>query len=284
VVLIYDGDNAGQNATKRAIPILEKAGLQVKVLQMRDAKDPDEFLKKFGADRFKLLLEESSNRIEYQLNAILKKYDLREDDQKVKYLQESAELICTLPGAVQREVYGGRVAEAAKVSMEAMKLEIQRAYKRRQNREKKQQEKIDLAPARKLQPKSRSIRYDNMKSAMAEEGVLAMILREPALLDQTKGLTAQQFSSQLLGKVYDQLSTRHVQGLEVSLAVLSDFSAEEMSHIAGILQRQQGPVNEQALSDCVRTIQAEHQQASVSSDEDILALRDKLKQRKGIKG
>ena len=56
VVLIYDGDTAGQNATKRAIPILEKAGLQVKVLQMRDAKDPDEFLKKFGADRFKLLL------------------------------------------------------------------------------------------------------------------------------------------------------------------------------------------------------------------------------------
>ena len=80
VVLIYDGDTAGQRATQRAIPILEKAGLQVKVLQMRDAKDPDEFLKKFGADRFKLLLEESSNRVEYQLNAIRKKYDLREDD------------------------------------------------------------------------------------------------------------------------------------------------------------------------------------------------------------
>ena len=84
VVLIYDGDTAGQNATKRAIPILEKAGLQVKVLQMRDAKDPDEFLKKFGADRFKMLLEESSNRVEYQLSAILKKYDIREDDQRVK--------------------------------------------------------------------------------------------------------------------------------------------------------------------------------------------------------
>ena len=57
VMLIYDGDEAGQNATKRAIPMLEKAGLQVKVLQMRDAKDPDEFLKKFGADKFKLLFE-----------------------------------------------------------------------------------------------------------------------------------------------------------------------------------------------------------------------------------
>ena len=93
VVLIYDGDTAGQRATQRAIPILEKAGLQVKVLQMRDAKDPDEFLKKFGADRFKLLLEESSNRVEYQLGAIRKKYDLREDDQRIKYIHESADLI-----------------------------------------------------------------------------------------------------------------------------------------------------------------------------------------------
>ena len=157
VVLIYDGDTAGQNATKRAIPILEKAGLQVKVLQMRDAKDPDEFLKKCGADRFKLLLEESSNRVEYQLNAILKKYDLRDDDQKVKYLQESAELICTLGSSVQREVYAGRVAEVGKISMEAMKMEVDRAFRHRIAREKKKQEKIDLSPARNLQPKNRSI-------------------------------------------------------------------------------------------------------------------------------
>ncbi len=283
VVLIYDGDTAGQNATKRAIPILEKAGLQVKVLQMRDAKDPDEFLKKFGADRFKLLLEESSNRVEYQLNAILKKYDLREDEQRVKYLQECAELISTLPGAVQREVYGGRVAELAKISREAMSMEIQRAYKRRQNREKKQQEKLDLSPARKLQPKVRSIRYDNMKSALAEEEILAQILRESAMPDRTKNLKPEHFSSDLLGKVYAQLSDRWNQGLEVSISVLTDFSAEEMSHIAGILQRQTQPVSEQVLEDCIRTILAEHQVASVSSDGDLLALQARMKKRKGIK-
>ena len=120
IVLIYDGDKAGQNATQRAIPILEKAGLQVKVLQIEGAKDPDEFLHKFGADRFKLLLEGSSNRVEYQLNAIALKYDLKQDDQKVKFLQESADLIATLGSAVQREVYGGRVAEKAKISPDAM--------------------------------------------------------------------------------------------------------------------------------------------------------------------
>ena len=283
VVLIYDGDTAGQNATKRAIPILEKAGLQVKVLQMRDAKDPDEFLKKFGADRFKLLLEESSNRVEYQLNAILKKYDLRDDDQKVKYLQESAELISSLPSSVQREVYAGRVAEAAKISLDAMKLEVNRAFKRRIAREKKKQEKIDLSPARNLQPKSRTIRYDNMKSAMAEEMLLALCLRESALLDQTAGLKQEAFSSELLGRVYGQLMQRHREGLEVNLSGLTDFTAEEMSHLAGILHRQQGPVNEQALSDCVRTIQREYQSGKVETEDDLLAYRNKMKERKGIK-
>jgi len=282
VVLIYDGDQAGQNATKRAIPILEKAGLQVKVLQMRDAKDPDEFLKKFGGDKFKVLLEESSNRVEYQLNAIRKKYDLREDDQKVKFLHECADLISTLGSPVQREVYGGRVAEAAKISMDAMKLEISRAWKRRQYQQKKKQETIDLAPAKALQPKSRTIRYDNVKSAMAEECVITQILREPALLDQTKGLQAEMFSSELLGRAYGQLKNRHDQGMDVSIAVLTDLSNEEMSHITATVQRQQETVSEQAFADCVRTILSEHQASSVSSEDDLLAFQNKLRERKGL--
>ena len=283
VVLIYDGDEAGQNATQRAIPILEKAGLKVKVLQMRDAKDPDEFLKKFGADRFRLLLEESSNRVEYQLGAIAKKYDLRDDDQRVQYLQEAAELLGSLPGAVQREVYGARVAENARIGPDAMKLEIDRAWKRRLAREKKQQEKIDLAPARNLQPKSRTIRYDNLKSAMAEEMLLALILQEPALLEQTGELKPEIFSSPLLGRVYGQLAERYRQGLEVSVGGLTDLTNEEMSHVAGILQRQRGPVNEQALQDCLGTIRREYQARKVETEDDLLALRNQLKERKGIK-
>ena len=283
IVLIYDGDKAGQNATQRAIPILEKAGLRVKVLQIEDAKDPDEFLHKFGADRFKLLLEESSNRVEYQLNAIALKYDIKLDDQKVKFLQESADLIASLGSAVQREVYAGRVADKAKISLDAMKLEVDRAFKRRTSKEKKQQEKIDLSPARNLQPKSRNIRYDNMKSVMAEEGVIALALREPALLDKTANLQDTSFSSQLLGRVYRILKQRHAQGLEVSLAVLEDLSQDEMSHMVGVLQRHDGPVSEQAFADCVATICAEHQASSVNSEDDLLAFRSRLQQRKGMK-
>ena len=281
VVLIYDGDQAGQNATQRAIPMLEKAGLKVKVLQMRDAKDPDEYLKKFGADRFRILLEESSNRVEYQLRAIQRKYDLKIDEQRVAFISEAADFVSSLSNAVQREVYGTRVAEAASISYEAMKIEVDKAYKRRLYREKKKQEQVSLSPARNLQPRSKTIRYDNMKSAMAEEAILAMVLKEPALLAQTGSLTLEMFSVPLLGRAYGQLQDRFQKGLEVSLTGLTDLDGEEMSHLAGIYQRQQGPVSEQALKDCVRTVQTEHQSGRVETGDDLMRLRDKMKERKG---
>ena len=282
VVLIYDGDEAGQRAAQRAIPMLEKAGLQVKVLRMKDAKDPDEYLKKFGADKFKVLLEQSSNRVEYQLNAIRRKYDLREDEQRVKFIQEAAQLICTLPSAVQREVYGHRVAEAGQISYDAFKVELDKVYRRRTNREKKQQEQQDLQPAKKLQPKTRAFYYKNMKSAMAEEAVLAMVITQPALFAMTEGLTEQMFSAPVLGRAYDQLKQRYFHGLEVAPSVLMDFTPEEMSHLVGITQRHEGPINETALMDCIQTIRREHQLENVSTDDDLLALQNKLKEKKGL--
>ena len=282
VVLLYDGDAAGQKATKRAIPILEKAEIAVKVLQIPDNMDPDDYLRKFGPDKFKLLLEDSSNRVEYQLTVIKNTYDLSVDDQRVKYLQEASALLSTL-GAVQREIYGHRVAELAKVTYETVKLETNKAFRRRMAKEKKKQEGIDLAPARALQPKSRTIRYDDVKSAVAEEGIIALGLRDPALLDQTGGLKPADFSVELLGRVFGQLQSRHQQGLEVSLGVLADLTPEEMSHVTAVSQRQQGPVNAQAFRDCVRTVTSQKQSKQVTTDDDLLALRNKLKESKGTK-
>ena len=281
VVLTYDGDEAGQRAAQRAIPMLEKAGIQVKVLQMKDAKDPDEFLHKFGPDRFRLLLEDCANRVEYQLAAIMKKHDLQVDEERVEFIHEAARLICSLPSAVQREIYGHRAAEAGKISYEAMKIEVNKAYKQRLKKEEKQQEKIDLAPARNLQPKSRTIRYDNMKSAMAEEAVLAMLLKEPALFEKVGTLAPEQFSVSLLGKVFEQLRQCYRQGREVGCHALTDFAPEEMSHFVGILQRHERPVNETELADCIATILAEHQVQNVASDDDLLALQKKLREKKG---
>lgn len=283
VILIYDGDDAGQNATRRAMPMLEKAGLKLRILKMRDAKDPDEFLKKFGADRFRMLLDESANQMEYQLSSLAAKYDLGEPDQKVEFLKDAAEILASVHSPVQQEVYGTRAAEKAGVSYDSMKLEIEKARKRLRSREKKQLEKTALSPAVTAQPQARNLRYDNMKSAMAEEQILSMVFKDPNLLSQIQ-VTPEEFSAPLLSRCFAAAKDRFSQGLQVSLGTLEGFAPEEVSHLAWVIQKYDAPISEQALSECAETIRTEHKAKNISTADDLMALQRSLQQKKGLRG
>ena len=94
--------------------------MKVRVLRVTGAKDPDEFIKQFGRDAFLRLLDQSENQVDYRLEQIRKKYDLSDDSQKVGFLQEAAQLLSSLPSAVEREIYGGHAAQMAGISAEAM--------------------------------------------------------------------------------------------------------------------------------------------------------------------
>ena len=278
VILIYDGDEAGQRAAQRAIPMLEKAGLSVKVLQLKDAKDPDEYLKKFGADKFQLLLNDSSNRVEYQLNAIRKKYDLAIDEERVKFLQEAAELICTLNGDVKREVYSIRVAEAAKISEDVMRSEVERARKRLLLREKKKDEKIALSPATNLQRKgTNKIPYNDVKSGKAEEKIIVYILLDSAVMEQCKDLKSEYFTVPLFAKVFRQLEEAYKCGNKATISTLTDLSSEEISHIVSCLQ-EENKIDERALRDYIHIILSKRSLRSVDDNQDLLAYQNKLKQ------
>ena len=278
VVLTYDGDEAGQNATQRAIPMLEKAGLQVKVLRMQGAKDPDEFLKKYGADRFSLLLDQSENQAEYRLESLKRRFDLSQDEQRVQFLQQAAGLVSSFPSAVQREVYGARAAEAAGISPQAMKLEVDKAYKKRRRQEEKKQLSQDLSPARKLQPLAQGIRYDNVRSAMAEEGLLRQILKEPELLRDIS-LKPEQFSSPLLARAYSAFRRQHEAGQAVGLSGLGEeFTPQEMSHLSQVAQRRDTTLSEQALKDYIRIITEENARANLSGPDALLQLAQRKKQ------
>lgn len=282
MVLCYDGDQAGQNAAKRAIGILEKTGITVKVLRMQGAKDPDEFLKKYGAERFKKLLGMSENQAVYQLESIRRKYDLSADDAKVEFLKEAAELVASMGSSVEREVYSNRAAEMAGVAPDAMRLEVSRAYKRRINAQKKREERQNLRPAEQLQPTVSGLKYENVKSAVAEEGVLGQIFLEPALLDLTKNLTPQQFSSLLLGKVYAWMQQRWQEGEGISIPAMGgSFTPEEISHITRISQKMEGVVSEKALRDYIGVIQSE---AAKRSGEDLMAALHRRREQNGYGG
>lgn len=284
IVLIYDGDEAGQNATRRAIPMLEKVGLQVKILRMQGAKDPDEFLRKYGAARFSLLLDQSENQAEYRLQSLRRKYDLTQDEQRVAFLSEAAEFVSTLQSAAQREVYGRRAAEAAGVSYDAVRIEAEKAFKKRRAWERKKQEAQNLTPAAQQQPHIKGIRYDNVRSAMAEEGLLRMLLKEPALFASV-ALLPEQFSSELLGRAFAELSARNAAGQSVALGVLEgSFSPEEMAHLSAVANKDDQIINEDALRDYVDVIRQEDATRHRAGNEALLTMAENLRQKKGYGG
>lgn len=286
-VIAYDGDGAGVAAAQRAIPLLEKAGLKVKVLQMRGAKDPDEFIKTYGRDAFAKLLDESTNHIEYRLEKIRAKYDLSDDAQRIEFLHEATGLVASLSSAVEREVYGGRAAQAAGISADAMAQEVKKELRRRLYKEKKKQERHDLAPAANLQPNQRGLHYDNIRSAAAEEGVLRLVLLEPSLLNQTEGLTGADFSAPLLGKVFDLLRDRYAGGRTVNLGGLASvLTAEEMSHLARINDKPENLGHAQrALTDYIKIIRMERMKQQGGTDEELLrAAQEKYRRDKSYGG
>ncbi len=283
-VIAYDGDGAGVAAAQRAIPILEKAGLKVKVLRMQGAKDPDEFIKAYGREAFARLLDQSENQVDYRLAQLQKKFDLSDDSQKVAFLQEAAQLVSALHSAVEREIYGGHAAQAAGVTPDAMKLEVDRALKGRLRKAKKQQERRDLTPTSQLQPRARSLRYENVRSARAEEGLLRLLMLDPGLADKMAGITGAEFSSPLLGRAFDRLMQRAGEGLSTQLAALAeDFSGGEMDHLAQVAAQPESVANSgQAIADYISLIRGEKllREGGEQGDDLLLAVQKKYQQKK----
>ncbi len=278
IVLSYDSDEAGVAAAKRAIGILNRVGLNVKVLKVVGAKDPDEFLKQYGPSAFQRLLDQSENQAEYQLLQIQKKYDLTDDEQRVRFLQEAAQFVALMPSPVEREVYGSRAARAAGVESKVMSEEVERQRRQKSWRTRRQEERKALTPAANHQPDQRSFRYEHVRSALAEEGVIRLVLMDPSLFERLGSLKEEQFSAPVLQHIFQLLRQRWEEGLESTLDSLSArLAPEELSHLTRILQtpERQGSA-EQALADYVSTIQSEYRKRTMSGDGDLLTLiRDK---------
>ncbi|MDD2956732.1 MAG: DNA primase [Oscillospiraceae bacterium] len=295
VVLCYDNDNAGKIATERALQILNNSEFSVKVLQLPRRlvngeyvkQDADDFIKLQGPDAFERLLSGSENGVEFRMAQVAGKHDLGSDEGRIAYCGEISDLLAGLSSAVEREIYTARAAEAAKITPEAMKLEVQRAFGQRLAREKRAQLRRDLNPAAQLQPRERTLRYENVRSARAEEGILRLLLLDESLFPSQPPLAAEQFSSSLLGRAFAALWQAKTDGRTVSMASLAaTFSPEEMSHLTAICQQPESARNgKQALADYIRIVQTEAAKRTGGTQTDpLLAATEKYKDKKGTGG
>ena len=238
VTLCYDSDEAGQKATARTIPILEKAGLTVRMLRLPEGKDPDEFIKKNGADAFRAVIEGSRSKFDYILESVRGKYTLDDTEEKLRAIGEVCRYIAGVYSQVERDLYIARAAQAFSVDPKSVRGDVE-AQRRRNNRanDKKRREELIRVTAG-LSDRVNPDYAKQPRAARMEEEVLGMLLLHPeymTLAERESLLNEEMFPTALGKRIYTWMKARLPEE-PVSISYMGeDFTPEEIGRAAKML-------------------------------------------------
>lgn len=238
VVLIFDADAAGKKGAQRAISLLRETGLRIRLVNVPDGKDPDEFIRKNGADRFKLLLQRAANDVEYRLMELGSKHLLNTSEGKVEYLKQATLMLSELNNPLERDVYVGKLAAELSVSKDALNDQLQYQLKKRQKQRQERQMSEVIKQSEAVQKKVNPDAGSRFRAASAEEAVLGMCLLHPDFLKTLIAvLPPEEMVTPFNRKVYLSLIERQREGKEIELAYLSEeYDIDEMAYITKMVR------------------------------------------------
>ena len=246
VILSYDSDEAGQKATLRSLELFRNSPVKVGVLQIPGAKDPDEYIKKYGPERFQALLDGVGNALDFRLKRLRDQYDLSQDAQRLQYVKEAVEMLAERSNPTEQEVYAGRLAEETNISKTAILAQLGTAVKRAggKYRREKNRELLRSGEMNQIKVPYSAGGSQALGIASAQQRLLAAILREPRYLELAKQqLTAEQFIQPQQKELYEAMLNCSREGVELSLTALRAFVSEEALNELSRLAAQYSDVN-----------------------------------------
>ncbi|WP_296626524.1 DNA primase [uncultured Negativibacillus sp.] len=275
VVLAYDSDGPGQAATKRALNIFDEVGVKVTVLSMTGAKDPDEYIQKYGRERFAMLIDGSRNAIEFELSRLRNNHDVQTADGKVNFLKEACKLFAGIRNPVEREVYITQVANELEISPQAIKAQIQSLDKREQSRQRRQQKAdTNIYIGRMAAAKNDVSRQVNLRYAMAEEGILYCLMKNPDFYQTVREKIApEDFVTEVNRELYTAMVKRLESGQPIEMLDLSsELSPQAMGRVSAILAT--APVQRCDLAELDDYIQRLSEHRNVKTEKEVAQMDD----------
>ena len=273
VIISYDSDEAGQKATRRAINLLSEAGINTKIIKMSGAKDPDEFIKKFGATRFKMLLDDSEGAVNFELEKCRSGLDLNSEPDKIKFLKNAVRVLAGISNRLERDVYISKTAKMADVSIEILRAQVNDEIRKNINIDRKKEwQAIRSRPyfTDKLVPESAKA----PRQVKAEEGILAYLFKFPDKIKYTESLiTPDYFITEFYRRVYVYYCEHAWDNENFSVSSFAgEFTDEEMGRIVGIeAEYREITITEHNLNDYINILtDYKNKPSSVESDDDLV--------------
>lgn len=276
VVVAYDSDGAGRKATTRAFSFFDELGVKVRVLNIPGAKDPDEYIKKFGAQRFKMLLDESASVTDYKLTEIAQKNDVSTPSGKVSYLKEAASVLADIRSPVERDVYIRKLGNDLGVSHEAIAEQVKNLLQRRRKVQEKQDADNLVRSVSRPDRKEDPDRTAHKKAAVCEDTLLSLLYKNPDKLETvTDKLSEDDFVTGQNRRVFEALCRVIRESGVPDLTRLSAFLNDaDLSHMSRLIATAP-PFDSKMLEECIRelkTIASAPDETAISKmDDDALA-------------
>ena len=241
VVLLYDSDDAGQRATDRAIKILSEVGMDVRILKLNGAKDPDEYIKKFGADRFRALLGESRTGFDFKVSRALANLDLQIPDEKIKASAAICEIIADSSSGVEREVFLTKASELLKLPIDVLRNNVEHIIRKRKNEQKKDESRQAQMSIRNIGDRINPDAVKFVGANALEETILGLLLiyeeYRSAVSKGSVSLEADDFVTAFGKKVFQTLFDVYNSSDEFLPAMLGQyFTADEMGRLEKMRQ------------------------------------------------
>lgn len=256
IVLMLDADAAGQKAVRRASELLENTGLSVRVVVVPDGKDPDEYIKKNGKERFAALLEGAVSDMEYKLLTAAKDINLDNEDGRLKYLAAAAEIIAASDDIMTRDIYIGRLSEKYGVSRTALNARIEELRKR--NRRQKQKKEIsDIIRPKYTKDDINPERRKSVKGTAAEETLIAVLLKNPDFYKiAAEKLPPEKMLTSLNRRIYEAILSVLERGGTLDISAFAEkLLPAEIGYLVSLQNSEKAGKNpEIVLKDCIGVI------------------------------
>lgn len=289
VVISYDSDGAGQKATMKAINLLSEAGVEARVLQMTGAKDPDEYVKKYGADGFRMLLKQSGGAISFELNKLTYGLDMDSPEGKAAYLKKAVNLLADVDNKIDRMVYVSDTAKLCGLSSAEIEKAVEDRRRYRAYSAKKEERRELISPKKPSQHSAGSSTYYTPEQK-AERGIIAFMFHSPDMLARVESkLTPEDFPSEFYRNLFVCVSERIKKGVSTELSSIGDeFSAQDVGKITGMINENNLlPYQKERLNEYIRVLEKNRDRyggkapKEMTNDELLLQMEKLRKEKRG---